>query len=357
MRLSVYIGMIIDTQKFTGEIVELIGAIDAFNGRWQVAHFLKPEILLSLKTTTIVSSSGSSTRIEGAKLSDDEVAGMLGNLGAQRIVDRDHTEVRGYIETLQTVFEQFGTIPLSENMIKGLHKELLRYVEKDQHHLGEYKKQPNTVKAYDAHTGQEVGIVFEPTDPALTPIEMERLVSETAAAWQGSAQHKLLIIGEFVVRFLAIHPFKDGNGRLSRILTNLLLLKAGYDFIVYASHEKVIEDNKDRYYAALRHTQARLKGDTPDLMPWLEFFLRCLKEQTEYLEQQIKLETSLKKLHPIESDIMTLVRQRGKATNSMVVAAYGHNPNTVKARFRNLVSAGVLKAEGKGKGRYYILAR
>ena len=349
--------MYIDKQKFPGQIIDAIGRIDAFRGMWNATQWLRPEVLEGLRQTTIISSTGSSTRIEGAKLSDEEVADLLGNISMDRFTDRDHAEVKGYIEALTLIFDNFDSMKLTENLIKGLHKGLLKYVEKDQHHLGEYKKAPNSVKAYDAKTGREVGVIFETTSPAMTPIEMERLISETNAAWEQTRNHKLLIIAEFVVRFLAIHPFKDGNGRLGRLLTNMLLLRAGYDFVRFTSHEKVIEDNKDRYYLSLRQTQESLKGDRPDLIPWTSFFLNCLIEETSYLEEQVGLEKRLSALKPIERDILDLVKKRGRVTNRMVADAYNYNPNTIKAHFQTLVRSGILEACGKGKGRYYTLAR
>ena len=349
--------MYIDTQKFPGKIIDAIGRIDAFRGMWNATQWLRPEVLEGLRQTTIISSTGSSTRIEGAKLSDEEVADLLGNISMDRFTDRDHAEVRGYIEALTLIFDNFDSMKLTENLIKGMHKELLKHVEKDQHHLGEYKKVPNSVKAYDAKTGKEIGIVFETTSPAMTPIDMERLVSETNAAWELGRDHKLLITAEFVVRFLAIHPFKDGNGRLGRLLTNILLLKAGYDFVRFTSHEKIIEDNKDRYYLSLRQTQESLKGDHPDLVPWTSFFLKCLDEEIHYLEAQVGLEKRMSALKPIERDILDLVKKRGRVTNRMVAKIYNYNPNTIKAHFQELVKSGILEAHGKGKGRHYTLAR
>ncbi len=349
--------MYIDTQRFPGEIIDAIGRIDAFCGMWNATQWLRPEVLEGLRQTTIISSAGSSTRIEGAKLSDEEVAHLLGNISMDRLVDRDHAEVKGYIEVLTLIFGNFDAMKFTENLIKGLHKELLKYVEKDQHHLGEYKTAPNSVKAYDAKTGEEIGIVFETSSPAMTPIEMERLVSETNAAWEKGRDHKLLIIAEFVVRFLAIHPFKDGNGRLGRLLTNMLLLKAGYDFVRFTSHEKIIEDNKDRYYLSLRQTQGSLKGEQPDLVPWTSFFLNCLIEEIRCLEGQVGLEKRMTALKPIERDIIDLVKKRGRATNRMVAEVYNYNPNTIKAHFQTLVRSGTLDAHGKGKGRYYTLTR
>jgi len=349
--------MFIDRQTFSGEAVDAIGRIDAFRGMWSAAQWLAPQMLRELRQTTIVSSSGASTRIEGAKLSDEEVAELLGNLRMERFTDRDHAEVKGYIEVLTLIFDRFDDMALTENIIKGLHRDLLKHVEKDQHHHGEYKKLPNTVKAYDAETGKEIGVVFETTSPAMTPIEMERLVSETNAAWQENRHHKLIVIAEFIVRFLAIHPFEDGNGRLARLLSNLLLLKAGYDFVRYSSHEKIVEDNKDRYYLALRQAQGSFSSNRPDPTPWISFFLRCLIKQVECLEAQVHIEKRLGALSPAEREIVELARQRGRITNQMVVQVYGCNPNTVKAHFQRLTASGVLLPRGKGKGRSYELAR
>lgn len=272
--------------SITPEMVQLIAEIDQFKGSWQAFKQMASEQLNALKHVATIESVGSSTRIEGAKLSDNEVEKLLGGLNTQSFRSRDEEEVAGYAYTLETIFANYEHIPLTENYIKQLHAMLLQYSGKDVRHRGEYKKFPNHVEAFDAD-GKSVGIIFETTPPFETMEEMRTLIAWTQEALQEKRHHPLLIIGTFIVLFLAIHPFQDGNGRLSRIVTTLLLLKTGYAYVPYSSLEAIIEDNKQGYYLALRRTQSTFKKDNPDLHPWLLYFLRILQKQKQHLEAKL----------------------------------------------------------------------
>jgi Fic family protein len=258
--------------EVTHEALKLVAEVDEFKGRWEALHTLSPERLRALRLVATIESIGSSTRIEGVKLSDREVEALLSNLEQYAFKSRDEEEVAGYAEAMDFIFQSWQDLSLTENYIKQLHAVLLKFSKRDEHHRGEYKKQPNNVVAYDGE-GREIGVIFETTPPFQTPWEMEELVRWTNQALDERAVHSLLAIAAFVVRFLAIHPFQDGNGRLSRILTTLLLLRSGYAYVPYASLESVIEENKDLYYAALRRTQRTLKDERPDWEPWLLFGL------------------------------------------------------------------------------------
>jgi len=170
---------------------------------------------------------GSSTRIEGSKLTDREVERLLSNLEIRKFSSRDEQEVAGYAEVMETVFLAWSDIPITENHIKQLHRDLLRCSDKDERHRGEYKTLRNDVGAFDPD-GKMIGIVFETATPFDTPRRMQELVAWLKEARELKRIHPLLIVAVFVVVFLEIHPFQDGNGRLSRVLTTLLLLQAGY---------------------------------------------------------------------------------------------------------------------------------
>ena len=169
---------------------------------------------------------------------------------------------------------------LSESTIKHFHSELLKYSEKDTRHRGEYKFGSNRVEAKDAD-GNAIGILFDPTPPHLVGKEMSELLEAASSLLNKKEIHPLIIIGNFNFEFLSIHPFQDGNGRTSRVLTNLLLLKNGYEYMPYASHEKFIEDNKNEYYLALNKSQRTWKTDKEDISPWQLFFLNILLKQTQ----------------------------------------------------------------------------
>lgn len=276
----------------TPEMLSLIAQIDEFKGAWQLLGRLAPDRLMQLKKVATIESIGSSTRIEGSKLSDSEVEKLLSQLDTRAIGSRDEQEVAGYAYVCEELFESFESMSFTENMIKQLHGWLLKFSEKDQRHRKEYKKLSNNVEMFDEQ-GRSIGIIFETTSPFETPLKMQELVFWTKEQLEQRTLHPLMIVGIFVVIFLAIHPFQDGNGRLSRVLTTLLLLKAGYYYAPYSSLESIIERSKESYYLALRKTQGTLKSEPPDFNPWLLFFLRALHKQKVHLEHKVAREKIL----------------------------------------------------------------
>lgn len=258
----------------------MIAQIDECKGKWIAGVKLHPQVLGRLKKSVLVTSTGASTRIEGAKLSDEDIEKLMRGLDIQKFRDRDKQEVKGYYELLQNVFESWQIMRLNEGTIKSVHKELLKYVDKDASHRGDYKKRENKVHMISA-AGESAGVLFDTTPAYLTPTEMQELVEWTRTSLQENKYHPLLVIGNFLVEFLNIHPFQDGNGRVSRILTNLLLLKTGYLYTPYVSHEKLIEDNKPDYYLALRKSQKTIKTKRENIIPWLEFFLNVFLKQSQ----------------------------------------------------------------------------
>jgi Fic family protein len=262
----------IDTIKITPEILTLITEIDEFKGAWRAFKTIAPERLSVLRHIATIESIGSSTRIEGSKLTDREIDRLLLNLEIKSFSSRDEQEVAGYAKTMETVFQYYNEIPITENHIKQLHRDLLRYSDKDERHRGEYKKVPNDVGAFDER-GEMIGVVFETASPFNTPQRMELLLTWFNDTRSLGRLHPLLVIGVFIVVFLEIHPFQDGNGRLSRIVTTLLLLQSGYAYVPYSSLESVIEQSKEAYYLSLRQTQSTIHTENPDWQPWLIFFL------------------------------------------------------------------------------------
>jgi Fic family protein len=259
---------------------------------------------------------------------------------------------------MDLVFEAYTDMRLTENHIRQLHQTLLRHSDKDERHRGSYKTLSNNVVAFDAD-GQEIGVVFETTSPFDTPREMEALVAWTRKALDEEALHPLLIIAIFIVTFLAIHPFQDGNGRLSRALTTLLLLRAGYAYVPYASLERVIEENKDLYYKALRRTQTTLKSETPDWEPWVRFFLRCLKKQKDSLTARLDRERiahgSEADLPELSLQILKALRAKERLTIAQLASITGANRNTLKVRLRELVADGRVRQHGKARATWYSL--
>ncbi|MCJ7756435.1 MAG: Fic family protein [Thermoanaerobaculales bacterium] len=338
--------------RMTPELVRAIGEIDEFKGRWESLGKLAPERLQGLRRIATIESVGSSTRIEGVTLTDEEIERLLSGIRAQSFRTRDEQEVAGYADVMELIFESYADIPLTENHIHQLHGILLKHSDKDERHRGSYKKLPNHVEAVD-ESGQSLGVIFETATPFDTPRLMEGLVASTNDALSAGRHHQLLIIGHFVVRFLAIHPYQDGNGRLSRALTTLLLLKAGYSYVPYSSLERIIEESKDQYYLALRRAQATLDGDESQLIDWLIFFIRCLVQQKEVLERKIAKEKLMAPLPPLSNMLMVIVLEHGRATVREAVALTGANRNTIKDHLKRLVEGGRLTRHGRGKGTWY----
>lgn len=338
------------------DLLQLVSEIDEFKGKWQALKTMSPERLQQLRKVATIESVGSSTRIEGVKLSDAQVEALLSNLTSTSLKTRDEQEVAGYAEAMDLVFQSYEDLHLTENHIRQLHQQLLRHSNKDERHRGDYKTLANHVVAKDAQ-GNEVGIVFETATPFDTPREMEELVKWMKKAIDETSMHPLLIIAVFTVVFLAIHPFQDGNGRLSRILTTLMLLRAGYDYVPYASLESVVEENKDLYYKALRRTQKTLKQNSPDWEPWLGFFLRCLKKQKNNLAAKIEKDRDKADvtLPTLSLDILKLLQENERLTIAEIVKQTGANQNTLKVRLRELVIDGHIKRHGKARATWYSL--
>lgn len=345
-----------DGLQITPEILALIAEIDEFKGAWRAFSTLAPERLSALRKVATIESIGSSTRIEGSKLSDREVEQLLSRLEHKSFANRDEQEVAGYAETMELIFRAWQDIAITENHIRQLHRDLLRYSEKDGHHRGEYKTSSNNVVAFDAD-GKQIGIVFETASPFDTPRLMAELVDWLNNSPRDRQLHPLLVTGIFVVVFLAIHPFQDGNGRLSRILTTLMLLRAGYVYVPYGSLESIIERSKDAYYLGLRQTQGTLRADAPNWQPWILFFLRALQQQKKHLLEKVEREKIvLSNLPELSVQILDYARQHGRVSIGEMVEIAGANRNTLKQHFRALVEKGHLVLRGRGRSAWYDLA-
>jgi Fic family protein len=338
--------------RITPDLLKAIGEIDEFKGRWEALGNLAPERLTALKRVATIESIGSSTRIEGVKLSDDEIERLLSGLDVSSFGSRDEEEVAGYADLMELVFESYANIPLTENVIRQLHGILLGHSQKDERHRGDYKTLSNSVEAFDAE-GRSIGVIFETATPFDTPRLMEALVGWSNEASERKEHHPLLIIAVFVVRFLAIHPFQDGNGRLSRALTTLLLLRAGYKYVPYSSLERIVENNKDEYYATLRRAQATLDKDESQLIDWLTFFVHALHRQKEVLDQKVKQEKLMAPLAPLSEKLLGMVREHGRVTVREAVAVTQANRSTIKEHLKQLVNAGRLARRGQGRGTWY----
>jgi len=344
-----------NTIQIDQEILQLISEIDEFKGSWKALGLLAPERLSMLRKVASIESIGSSTRIEGSKLSDRDVDKLLSNLEIKSFETRDEQEVAGNSLVMELIFQSWEEINLTENHIKQLHRDLLKFANKDEHHRGQYKKVNNSVAAFD-EKGIQVGVVFETATPFDTPYLMKELVEFVNSACETKKLHQLLIVAVFVVVFLEIHPFQDGNGRLSRVLTTLLLLRFGYAYVPYSSLESVIEQSKEQYYLALRQTQGTIRTDKPNWQPWIWYFLKSLRQQMKRLEGKIQKEKiMMDSLPEISLKILDHIKQHGRVTIGEMAKLTGLNRNTLKEHFRSLTEKRHISLHGSGRGSWYSL--
>ncbi|KKS95261.1 MAG: Fic family protein [Candidatus Gottesmanbacteria bacterium GW2011_GWA2_43_14] len=342
-------------QNIQGDVWKDIALIDELKGRWSAGANLHPQVLTRLKRSVLITSTGASTRIEGSKLTDSDIEKLMRGLSIEKFADRDVAEVKGYFELLQNVFDSWQSLTFSESAIKHFHKELLKYVEKDKLHRGEYKKTENKVHMID-EKGQLIGVLFDTTPAYLTPSSMLELIEWTTKSLKEKTTHPILTIGNFLVEFLQIHPFTDGNGRLSRILTNLLLLKEGYLYMPYVSHEKLIENNKPDYYLALRNSQKTFNSKSENINPWLRFLVKIVLLQSHMAVNLLTEETVEKILSPIQLKVWNYFLKVNEATPLEISKESGVVRATVNQVINKLLKLKKIERIGLGRStRYRII--
>jgi Fic family protein len=336
------------------EFYGLIAEVDAVKASWKLTGRLQPQTIERLTHSVIVTSTGSSNRIEGNRLSDAQVEALYRNLRIRKFKTRDEQEVAGYLEMLERVFASYRDIPVKESAILQLHRDMLRHSEKDARHKGEYKFGSNRVEAKD-QSGKVLAVIFDPTPPHLVKKEMQELVEWYAWATEARFKHPLLLIANFIFEYLAIHPFQDGNGRTSRLLTNLMLLQHGYSFASVVSHEKLVEANKADYYLALNRAQQSWKRKKEDVSPWLHFFLKMLQAQAR---QALELLEGDSAENLLSSKQLTLWRWAQELPErefgrKAAVEALGYPARTVESIIKKLVDMKKLERIGEGRATRY----
>ena len=329
-------------QHIPAEIWSKITQVDELKGQWIAGARLSPQVLGRLKQSVLVTSTGASTRIEGARLSDEDVEKMMRGIDIQKFTDRDKQEAKGYFELLENVFNSWKNLRFSENAIKHFHKELLKYV----------KKEENKVRMLNA-ADESVGVLFDTTPAYLTPKETQELVEWTREALAEKKYHPLLIAGNFLVEFLQIHPFQDGNGRLSRILTNLLLLKEGYLYMPYISHEKLVEDNKPEYYLALRQSQKTFKTNRETIVPWLDFFLTIFLKQSKMAVELLSKENIEKLLSKKQISVWQCLQGVEEVATGDIIKKTKIARPTVKQALDKLLRLKKIERIGLGRSTRY----
>lgn len=338
--------------QIPNEIWSKIAQIEELKGRWVQGINLSPQFLSRLKRSVLITSTGASTRIEGANLSDEEVDKLMRGIVIEKFTDREKEEVRGYFELLENIFNSWEDLQFNESAIKHFHKELLKYAQKDIFHRGNYKRKDNQVRMVDAK-GTDMGVLFDTTPMYLAPKEMNELVDWTKKTLEEKKYHPLFIIGNFIVEFLNIHPFEDGNGRLSRILTNLFLLKENYLYISYVSHEKLIEDNKPDYYMALRISQKTFKTKNENINPWLNFFLNILLSQSQMAINLITQENIEILLSPKQLTVWHYLQEVDEASPKDIAKNVKIARITINQVLNKLMKLKKIERIGEGSGIRY----
>jgi Fic family protein len=336
-------------------VMQLIAAIDEYRGKWNIVEKHENRYVKELRKIATIQSIGSSTRIEGATMTDEEIGNLLKDVKITKFKTRDEQEVIGYYEVLELVFDNFSEIKLSESYIKQLHQLLLKYSDKDERHRGEYKYLPNTVVA--TYPTGEQKTIFDTTEPALVESEMFELIEWINLQWNEKTIHPLIVLAIFIYEFLSIHPFQDGNGRLSRLLTTLFLLQQGYEFIQYISFENHIENYKKAYYDALMAAQRKRITAEDIIDKWLLFFLESMKTLTEKLDKKYNV-FKQKGGYLNERQKMLkefIVVQKTVKIADLATAFPDISPNTLKKDLQYLKAEQIIITVGQGKGTVYVI--
>lgn len=329
------------------KILSVISRVDRFDASWASVERLEGKSLKQLKSIATIQSVGASTRIEGSKMTDEEVKTLLGNIGMSKLEDRDSQEVVGYFNVLDMISDSFSEINVAENNIKNLHNQLLKYSAKDEWHRGDYKQHINAVEASFPDGTKK--IIFRTTEPGFATNDAMREVVE----WynQEKEVHPLIACASFVYEFVSIHPFQDGNGRLSRLLTTLLLLRSGYKWIEYVSFEHEIENRKKDYYIRLRSCQAQRPNE--DITEWIEFFLESLLNIQYKLQRKLEITGQESDLSPKDKMVYTYIINN-PGCKSGEIAEKLHIPKpTVKRVIADLISKNLVSKFGQGAGTNY----
>jgi len=337
------------------KILNYISQIDLYKGKWNIIEKQENIYLKELRKIATIESIGSSTRIEGGTLTDKEIEELLNDVKITKLKTRDEQEVIGYYDTLEIIYENYDNIRLSENYIKQLHQNLLRHSDKDTRHRGEYKSLSNKVVANYPDGIQKV--IFNTTEVHLVQNEMNDLINWTNEQFKKREIHPLIIVANLVYEFLSIHPFQDGNGRLSRLLTTLVLLQQDYMFIQYVSFENLIEKTKKEYYQALMEGQKNRNKENENMAKWILYFLDKLNVLTQRLDAKYDVFKSKGGyLNERQKHIKEYLLKKQPLKISDIAKRFEDiNINTIKKDLQYMKKEQIIKSIGKGKGTVYII--
>lgn len=331
------------------QLIGLISQIDRFDASWASIERKEGQSLKQLKSIATVRSVGASTRIEGSKMSNNEVEVLLKEIDISKLEDRDSQEVVGYFETLDLISESNREIDISESGLKSLHNILLKYSQKDKWHKGDYKQHSNAVEAQYPDGSKQV--IFQTTEAGYaTQDAMRKLIS-----WYKTDKetHPLVKCALFAYEFVSIHPFQDGNGRLSRLIATLLLLKNGYKWIEYVSFEHEIESRKTEYYKVLRSCQSQRPNE--NVSEWVNFFFKSLKNIQKQLMQKLEKSGIESQLSPREKAIIVFIDNYPGCKSGEIAKRLNIPSPTVKRILPDLIEKNLIEKHGTGPGTNYSI--
>jgi Fic family protein len=339
----------IDTPKklLTPDIVAMLTSIYEHKGKQGLYIEAHADALTSLMEIAKIQSTGASNRIEGIHTTDKRLEELVRDKSTPR--NRNEQEIAGYRDVLATIHESFDYIHPRPNIILQLHKQLYSFAQSSVG--GTYKNADNYITETDADGNEKIR--FKPTPAYLTADAMERLSTAFNTALEKSEHDALLLIPMFVLDFLCIHPFNDGNGRMSRLLTLLLFYRAGYIVGKYISLEKLIENSKDTYYEVLQDSSVGWHDNESDYAPFIRYYLGILQKAYGKFEDRVKYLSSLGLSKP--ERIKTVINRKiGKISkNEILEACPNISKVTVERTLTALVKEGYIVKIGAGRSTAY----
>jgi Fic family protein len=330
-------------------LIQAISTLDRFDAAWSAIEKREGQSLKQLKSIATVRSVGASTRIEGSKLTDDEVQILLDNLSISKLEERDEQEVAGYFDALDIISASYPDMAISESTIKHLHNILMKYSKKDEWHRGNYKQHSNAVEATRIDGSKQ--IIFQTKAPG---IATEDAMRNLIAWWETDhSTHPIVKCALFSYDFVSIHPFQDGNGRLSRLIATLLLLKNGYTWTQYVSFEHEIEHRKNEYYQELMQSQRDRPGE--NVYNWVKFFLTCLTNISSQLLGKLSSKGEIAQLAPREKAIYVFIENHPGSKTGDIAKKLNILRPTVKKILAELVRKKMIVKHGAGAGVNYTI--
>ncbi len=339
--------------EITAEMLQLIAELDEFKGEWRASWIPKVDRVEKIQKAAYIEHIGATLRLDGIKQNDEDIESLLLKLQSEPCGNKTECAVAGFAQALTQIYERWQEFNLTEETIQDMHRLLMQYSDLPKDALGQYKKNSNQIEIFDAK-GKKLGGI-ETAGPDHAPELMADLVKWYDEANTTKQLHPLLSIALFQLIMTSIHPFEEANGRLIRCVTTLLLLKNGYNYLLFYPLEKAIEENIDGYYTVLQTVQESLYTEKPDWDRWAVFFLHMLRQQKTGLMRQLKEEKipASGEMPELSEWILTLMRTHKRINISELEKITGEKRSIIKARLNDLMRDSLVVRYGQGRGAAY----